>query len=177
MAEQLYLLANGFNEAGDTETALDLWAKSARGGVFAGLASFTWTTLKLGAFDTGVALYEECSELPCDPQNLSEKLNCTGNYLLSLLARDHDYPRALERFNSLILEEGDDTTYVNHMTLAVLEFRHGDRSRAIQVFKSIPSEVQVQINQAYFEESESAEGWLMIWCVEVVMAISELTLA
>ena len=63
------------------------------------------------------------------------------------------------------------------MTLAVLEFRHGDRSRAIQVFKSIPSEVQVQINQAYFEESESAEGWLMIWCVEVVMTISELTLA
>jgi len=177
VAEQLYLLANGFNEAGDTETALDLWAKSARGGVFAGLASFTWTTLKLGAFDAGLALYEECSELPCDPQNLSEKLNCTGNYLLNLLARDHDYPRALESFNSLILEEGDDTTYVNHMNLAVLEFRHGDRSRAIQVFKSIPSEVQVQINQAYFEESESAEGWLMIWCVEVVMAIRELTLA
>ena len=124
-----------------------------------------------------MALYEECNEIPCDTENMSEKLNCTGNYLLSLLARDHDYPRALELFNSLILEEGDDTTYVNHMTLAVLEFRHGDRSRAIQVFKSIPSEVQVQINQAYFEQSADAEGWLLIWCAEAVMAIRELTIA
>jgi hypothetical protein len=177
VAEQLFLLANGFYEAGDTETALNLWAKSARGGLFAGLASFTWMTLKTGAFDAGLALYEECSELPCDPQNMSEKLNCTGNYLLNLLARDHDYPRAVESFNSLVLQEGNDTTYINHMSLAVLEFRHGDRARAIQIFKSIPSDVLAEINQAYFEESESAEGWHMIWCLEVVMAIRELSLA
>jgi tetratricopeptide (TPR) repeat protein len=177
VAEQLFLLANGFYEAGDTETALNLWAKSARGGLFAGLASFTWMTLKIGAFDAGLALYEECSELPCDPQNMSEKLNCTGNYLLNLLARDHDYPRAVESFNSLVLEEGNDTTYINHMSLAVLEFRHGDSARAIQIFKSIPSDVLAEINQAYFEESESAEGWHMIWCLEVVMAIRELSLA
>jgi hypothetical protein len=63
------------------------------------------------------------------------------------------------------------------MSLAVLEFRHGDRARAIQIFKSIPSEVQAEINQAYVEESERAEGWLKIWCVEVVMAIRELSLA
>lgn len=177
VAEQLFLLANGFNEAGDTETALNLWAKSARGGVFAGLASYTWMTLKIGTFDAGLALYEECNELDADPQDMSEKANCTGNYLLNLLARDHDYPRAIESFNSLVLAEGNDTTYINHMSLAVLEFRHGDRARAIQIFKSIPSEVQAEINQAYVEESERAEGWLKIWCVEVVMAIRELSLA
>lgn len=174
VAEQLYFLADRFNEAGDTESALDLWARSARGGVFSGLASYTWTTLKTGAFDAGVALYEECSEIPCDPENLSEKLNCKGNYLLNLLARDDDYASAIKSFNALVLEEGDDTTYVNHMSLAILEHQHGDRVRAVQVFKTIPSEVQVQINQAYIEESANARGWLLIWCTEAVMAIREL---
>lgn len=174
VAEQLYLLANRFNEAGDTETALDLWARSARAGVFSGLASYTWTTLKIGAFDDGVALYLECSDIPSDPENLNEKLICKGNYLLNLLARDLDYASAIKGFNSVILEEGDDTTYVNHMSLVILEFQHGDRNRAIQLFKSIPIEVQGQLNLAYLEESASAEGWLLIWCAEAVMAIYEL---
>ena len=174
VAEQLYFLADRFNEAGDTETALDLWARSARGGVFSGLASYTWTTLKTGALDAGVALYDECSEIPCDPENLSEKLNCRGNYLLNLLARDDDYASAIKSFNALVLEEGEDTTYVNHMSLAILEHQHGDRVRAVQVFKTIPSEIQVQINQAYIEESGNARGWLLIWCTEAVMAIREL---
>lgn len=177
VAEQLYFLADRFNEAGDTETALDLWARSARGGVFSGLASFTWTTLKIGAFDAGVALYEECNEIPCDTENMSEKLNCTGNYLLNILARDHDFAGAIKSFNALVLEEGEDTTYVNHMSLAIMELHHGDRARAIEVFRTIPSEVQVQINQAYFEQSADAEGWLLIWCAEAVMAIRELTIA
>lgn len=175
VAEQLYFLANNFSELGDSDTALDLWARAARGGVFSGLASYTWTTLKIGAFDAGVALYEECSEIPCDSQNLSEKLNCKGNYLLNLLARDNNYASAIKSFNALVLEEGDETTYVNHMSLAILEHQHGDRVRAVQLFESIPSEVQAQINQAYFEESANAGGWLLIWCAEAVMAIRELT--
>jgi len=174
IAEQLYFLADRFNEAGDVDTALDLWARSARGGVFSGLASFTWITLKTGKFDAGVALYEECDEIPCDPISLGEKLNCKGNYLLNLLARDHDYAGAIKSFNSLILEEGADTTYVNHMSAAILELHHGDRDRAIQIFQLIPSEVQVQILQTYFEESATAEGWLSIWCALAIMAINEL---
>ena len=177
VAEQLYLLADRFNEAGDTETALDLWARSARGGVFSGLASYTWTTLNIGAFDAGVALFEECSELPCDPKNLSEKFNCTGNYLLNILARDHDFAGAIKSFNALVLEEGEETTYVNHMSLAVLELHHGDRDRAIEVFRSIPGEVQGQINQAYLEQTDEAEGWLLIWCTQALLAIRELTIA
>jgi hypothetical protein len=174
IAEQLYFLADRFNEAGDVDTALDLWARSARGGVFSGLASFTWITLKTGKFDAGVGLYEECDEIPCDPISLGEKLNCKGNYLLNLLARDHDYAGAIKSFNSLILEEGADTTYVNHMSAAILELQHGDRDRAIQIFQLIPSEVQVQILQTYFEESATAEGWLSIWCALAIMAINEL---
>lgn len=94
--------------------------------------------------------------------------------MLNLLARDHDYAGAIKSFNSLILEEGDDTTYVNHMSTAILELQHGDRSQAIQIFKLIPSEVQVQFHQAYFEESATAEGWLSIWCALAIMAINEL---
>lgn len=177
VAEQLCFLADRFNEAGDTETALDLWARSARGGVFSGLASFTWTTLNIGAFDAGVALYEECSEMPCDPEDLSEKLNCTGNYLLNILARDHDFAGAIKSFNALVLEEGAETTYVNHVSLAILELHYGDRVRAIEVFKSIPEDVQVQINQAYLEQTADTERWLLIWCTQAVLAIRELAIA
>jgi len=175
VAEQLYLLADRFSEAGDTDTALDFWARSARGGVFSGLASYTWVTLKTGAFDAGVALYEECSEIPCDPVYKLEKLNCTGNYLLNLLARDNDYASAIKSFNSVVLEEGDDTTFVNHMSLVTLEFQFGDRARAIQLFESIPSEVQVQLNLVYAEEATNAEGWLMSWCFQALMVINEIT--
>ena len=174
VAEQLYFLADRFSEAGDTDTALDFWARSARGGVFSGLVSYTWVALETGAFDAGVALYEECIEIPCDPMYKLEKLNCTGIYLLNLLARDHDYASAIMSFNSLILEEGDDTTYVNHMSTAILELQHGDRARAIQIFKLIPSKVQIQLFEAYFEESANAEGWLSIWCALAIMAINEL---
>ena len=177
VAEQLYFLADRFNEAGDTETAMDLWARSARGGVFLGLASYTWTTLNNGAFDAGVALYEECSEMPCDPENLSQKLYCTGNYLLNILARDHDFAGAIKSFNALVSQEGEETTYVNHMSLAILELHHGDRDRAIELFRSIPNDVQVQINQAYFEQTDEAEGWLLIWCTQALLAIRELTIA
>jgi hypothetical protein len=175
VAEQLYFLAERFGEEGDTDTALDLWARSARGGVFSGLSSYTWATLKTGAFDTGVALYEECSEIPCDPMNLSEKLNSKGNYLLNLLARDDDYASVIKSYSSLILEEGNNTTYVNQMSLAILEFKFGDSARAIQLFESIPREVQVQLNLAYTEESAKAEGWLLSWCAQALMVISEMT--
>jgi tetratricopeptide (TPR) repeat protein len=174
VTEQLYFLADRFNEAGDTETALDLWARSARGGLLSGLASYTWTTLKNGAFDAGVALYEECGEIPCNPPNLSEKLNCKGNYLLNLLARDDDYESAIRSFNSLVLEEGDDTTYVNHMSLAILEHQYGDRVRAIQMFKTIPSEALIQLRQAYEEEAKNAKGWLLGWCLQVSKVLSEI---
>lgn len=175
IAEQLYFLADRFSEEGDTDTALDLWARSARGGVLSGLASYTWATLKTGAFDAGIALYEECREVPYDPLNLSEKWNTKGNYLLNILARDDDYLRAINDFNSLILEEGNSATFVNHMSLAVLEFQFGNRDLAIQIFQSIPSEVQVEIKKAYLEEATNAQGWLVSWCAQVLMVIKEIT--
>jgi hypothetical protein len=174
VAEQLYLLANNVSELGDTDTALDLWARSARGGVFSGLASYTWATLQTGAFDAGVALYEECSEIPCDPMYQLEKYNCTGNYLLNLLARDNDFARAIENFNSLILEEGDDTTFGNHISLITLEVEYGNSGRGIQLFESIPSDVLLQLKQAYEEEATKAKGWLLGWCLQVLKVLSEI---
>ena len=174
VAEQLYFLANNFSELGDTDTALDLWARTARGGVFSGLASYTWATLQTGAFDAGVALYEECSEIPCDPMYQLEKYNCTGNYLLNLLARDNDFARTIENFNSLILEEGDDTTFGNHISLLTLEVQYGNSGRAIQIFESIPSDVLLQLKQAYEEEATKAKGWLLGWCLQVLKVLSEI---
>jgi hypothetical protein len=174
VAEQLYFLANNFSELGDTDTALDLWARAARSGVFSGLASYTWATLQTGAFDVGVALYEECSEMPCDPMYQLEKYNCTGNYLLNLLARDNDFARAIENFNSLILEEGDDTTFGNHISLLTLEVQYGNSGRAIQIFESIPSDVLLQLKQAYEEEAIKAKGWLLGWCLQVLKVLSEI---
>lgn len=75
VAEQLYFLADKFNESGDSDAALDLWAKAARGGFIPGLTSFTWVTLQKGAFDAGVALYEELNGITCEPEFEAEKLN------------------------------------------------------------------------------------------------------
>jgi hypothetical protein len=58
-----------------------------------------------------------------------------------------------------------------------LELHHGNRDRAIELFRSIPNDVQVQINQAYFEQTDEAEGWLLIWCTQALLAIRELTIA
>jgi len=175
VAEQLYFLANNFSELGDTDTALDLWARAARGGVFSGLASYTWATLRTRAFDAGVALYEECREIPCDPLYQLEKYNCTGNYLLNLLARDNDFARAIENFNSLILEEGEDTTFGNHISLLTLEVQYGNSGRAIQLFESIPSDVLLELKQAYEEEATKAKGWLLGWCSQVLKVLSEIS--
>jgi tetratricopeptide (TPR) repeat protein len=175
IAEQLYFLADRFSEEGDTDTALDLWARSARGGVLSGLASYTWATLNTGEYDAGIALYEECREVPYNPLNLSEKWNTKGNYLLNILARDDDYLRAINDFNSLILEEGSSSTFVNHMSLTILEFQYGDRHRAIQLYKSIPSEIQVQLEAAYIEEATKAQGWLVSWCAQAVTVIKEIS--
>ena len=174
VAEQLCFLANNFSELGDTDTALDLWARAARGGEFSGLASYTWATLQTGSFDAGVALYEECSEITFEPIYKLEKYNCTGNYLLNILARDNDHARAIESFNSLILEEGDNTTFGNHISLLALEYQFGNSGRAFQIFESIPSNVQLQHKQTYEKEATKAEGWLLGWCLQVLEVLSEI---
>ena len=175
VAKELYSLGNRFFELGDIDTALDLWARSARGGIFSGLTSYTWATLQTGAFDAGVALFEDCSEIPCDPLSISEKFNSKGNYLLNHLARDNDYASAIKSFNSLILEEGTDTTFINHISLITLEFQFGDRGRAVQLFEAIPKDVISELKLAYEEEATNAEGWLLGWCLQVVVVISEIS--
>ena len=177
VAEQLYILACRLSESGDLDNALNLWAGAARGGIFSGLASYTWATLQIGAFDAGVALHEECIDIPCDPIYELERFNCKGNYILNLLARDVDYASAIKSFSSLILEEGSDTTFGSHVSLLTLELQYGDRGRAIQLFKTIPSEVLSELKQAYEQEAASAEGWLLGWCSQVLVAINDLSKA
>ena len=175
VAEQLYFLADKFNESGDSDAALDLWAKAARGGFIPGLTSFTWATLQTGAFDAGVALYEECDEIACEPEFEAEKLNAKGNYLLNRLAKNNDYAGTLESYKALILEEGNDTTFINHISLATLEFLYGDSEAAIRVFEAIPSTVLTQLREAYEDEATSANGWQLDWCLQVLRVIGEVS--
>ena len=175
VAEQLYFLADKFNESGDSDAALDLWAKAARGGFIPGLTSFTWVTLQKGAFDAGVALYEELNGITCEPEFEAEKLNAKGNYLLNRLAINNDYAGAIESFKELVLEEGNDTSFINHISLITLEFQFGDPKEAVQVFESIPNTVLTQFEQAYEEEATSANGWHLDWCLQVSRVINELS--
>ena len=175
VAEQLYFLADKFNESGDSDAALDLWAKAARGGFIPGLTSFTWVTLQTGAFDAGIALFEECDEIACEPEFEAEKLNAKGNYLLNRLAINNDYAGTLESFKALILEEGNDTTFINHISLATLEFLYGDSETAIRVFEAIPSTVLTQLREAYEDEATSAHGWQLDWCLQVLRVIGDVS--
>jgi tetratricopeptide (TPR) repeat protein len=174
VAEQLYFLADKFNESGDSDAALDLWAKAARGGFIPGLTSFTWVTLQKGAFDAGIALYEELNGITCEPEFEAEKLNANGNYLLNRLAIDSDYAGALESFKELILEESDDTSFINHISLITLEFQFGDPEAAIRVFEAIPNNVLTEFKQAYEDEAASAKGWHLDWCLQVLRVINEI---
>jgi len=174
VAEQLYFLADKFNESGDSDAALDLWAKAARGGFIPGLTSFTWVTLQKGAFDTGIALYEELNGVTCEPEFEAEKLNANGNYLLNRLAIDNNYAGALESFKELVLEESDDTSFINHISLITLEFQLGDPEEAISVFESIPNNVLTEFKQAYEDEARSANGWHLDWCLQVIRVINEI---
>jgi len=174
VAEQLYFLADKFNESGDSDAALDLWAKAARGGFIPGLTSFTWVTLQKGAFDTGIALYEELNGVTCEPEFEAEKLNANGNYLLNRLAIDNNYAGALESFKELVLEESDDTSFINHISLITLEFQFGDPEEAISVFESIPNNVLTEFKQAYEDEARSANGWHLDWCLQVIRVINEI---
>ena len=172
VAEQLFFLADKFNESGDSDAALDFWAKAARGGFIPGLTSFTWVTLQKGAFDAGIALYEELNEITCEPEFETEKLNANGNYLLIRLAINNDYAGALESFKELILKEGNDTSFLNHISLITLEFQYGDPEEAVRVFESIPNTVLTQFAQAYEEEAMSANGWHLDWCLQVSRVIN-----
>ena len=176
VAEQLFFLADKFNESGDSDAALDLWAKAARGGFIPGLTSFTWVTLQKGAFDAGIALYEELSGITCEPEFETEKLNANGNYLLNRLAINNDYVGALESFKELILKEGNDTSFLNHISLITLEFQFGDPEEAVRVFESIPNTVLAQFAQAYEEEATSANGWHLDWCLQVSRVINEVSI-
>ena len=91
------------------------------------------------------------------------------------LARDNDYASAIKSFNSLILEEGTDTTIINHISLITLEFQFGGRGRAVQLFEAIPNDVISELKLAYEEEATNAEGWLLGWCLQVVVVISEIS--
>jgi len=175
VAEQLFFLADKFNESGDSDAALDFWAKAARGGFIPGLTSFTWVTLQKGAFDAGIALYEELNEITCEPEFETEKLNANGNYLLIRLAINNDYAGALESFKELILKEGNDTSFLNHISLITLEFQYGDPEEAVRVFESIPNTVLTQFAQAYEEEAMSANGWHLDWCLQVSRVINEVS--
>jgi hypothetical protein len=175
VAEQLYFLADKFNESGDSDAALDLWTKAARGGFIPGLTSFTWATLQTGAFDAGIALYKECDEIPCEPEFEAEKLNAKGNYLLNRLAINNDYAGALESFKELILEESNDTSFINHISLITLEFQFGDPEAAIKVFGAIPSTVLTQLREAYEDEARSANGWQLDWCKQVLRVINDVS--
>jgi hypothetical protein len=175
VAEQLYFLADKFNESGDFDAALDLWAKAARGGFIPGLTSYTWATLQTGVFDAGIALYKECDEIPCEPEFEAEKLNAKGNYLLNRLATNNDYAGALESFKELILEEGNDTSFINHISLITLEFQFGDPEAAIRVFEAIPSTVLTQLREAYEDEARSANGWQLDWCLQVLRVINDIS--
>jgi tetratricopeptide (TPR) repeat protein len=175
VAEQLYFLADKFNESGDSDAALDLWTKAARGGFIPGLTSFTWATLQTGAFDAGIALYKECDEIPCEPEFEAEKLNAKGNYLLNRLAINNDYAGALESFKELILEESNDTSFINHISLITLEFQFGDPEEAIRVFEAIPSTVLTQLREAYEDEARSANGWQLDWCLQVLRVINDIS--
>lgn len=173
VAEQLFFLADKFNDSGESDVALDLWAKAARGGFIPGLTSFTWVTLQKGAFDTGVALYEELDENSCEPEFEAEKFNASGNFLLNRLAMDNDYAGAIESFKELISEEGNDTSFINHISLITLEYQFGDPEEAVQVFESIPNAVLSQFEQAYKEEATSAKGWHLDWCLQVSRVVNE----
>jgi len=175
VAEQLYFFADRFNDSGDSDSALDLWSKSARGGFIPGLTSYTWATLQEGAFAAGVALFEECSKTPCEPEFESERLNAKGNYLLNKLAIDSDYAGTIESFKALILEEGDNSSFINHITLTCLEFLHGDPENAVRVFESIPAHVLTQLRQAYEDEAARAKGWQLDWCLQVLRAIGDVS--
>ena len=175
VAEQLFFLADKFNDSGDSDAALDLWAKAARGGFIPGLTSFTWVTLQKGAFDAGIALYEELNGITCEPEFETEKLNANGNYLLNRLAINNDYAGALESFKELILKEGNDTSFLNHISLITLEFQYGDTEEAVRVFESIPNTVLTQFAQAYEEEAMSAKGWHLDWCLQVSRVINEVS--
>lgn len=175
VAEQLFFLADKFNDSGDSDAALDLWAKAARGGFIPGLTSYTWATLQAGAFAAGVALFEECSKTPCEPEFESERLNAKGNYLLNKLAIDSDYVETIESFKALILEEGDNSSFINHITLTCLEFLHGDPENAVRVFESIPAHVLTQLKQAYEDEGARAKGWQLDWCLRVLRAIGDVS--
>jgi tetratricopeptide (TPR) repeat protein len=174
VAEQLYFLADKFNESGDSDAALDLWAKAARGGFIPGLTSFTWVTLQKGSFDAGIALFEELNDVACEPEFETEKLNAHGNYLLNRLAIDNDYAGALKSFKEMILEESDDTSFINHISLITLEFQFGDPEEAVRVLESIPSTVLTQFKQAYEDEATSANGWHLDWCSQVLRVINEI---
>ena len=171
VAEQLYFLADRFNDSGDSDTALDLWAKAARGGFIPGLTSYTWATLRAGVFDAGIVLYKECDEIPCEPEFEAEKLNAKGNYLLNRLGMDNDHAGAIESFKALILEEGDNTSFINSISLITLEFQFGDPEGAVRVFESIPNAVLTQLKQAYEDEATSANGWQLNWCLQVLLAL------
>ena len=175
VAEQLYFLADGFNESGDSDVALELWAMAARGGFIPGLTSYTWATLQTGAFDAGVALYEESDEIACEPVFEAEKLNAKGNYLLNRLAINNDYAETLDSFKELILEEGNGTTFINHISLITLDYQFGDPEAAIKVFKAIPSTVLKQLKESYEDEATSANGWHLDWCSQVLRVVNEIS--
>jgi hypothetical protein len=75
----------------------------------------------------------------------------------------------------LILEEGNDTTFINHISLATLEFLYGDSEAAIRVFEAIPSTVLTQLREAYEDEVTSANGWQLDWCLQVLRVIGEVS--
>jgi len=73
----------------------------------------------------------------------------------------------------LILEESNDTSFINHISLITLEFQFGDPEEAIRVFEAIPSTVLTQLREAYEDEARSASGWQLDWCLQVLRVINE----
>jgi delta 1-pyrroline-5-carboxylate dehydrogenase len=81
----------------------------------------------------------------------------------------------IESFKALILEEGDNASFINHITLTCLEFLYGDPENAVRVFESIPAHVLTQLKQAYEDEAARAKGWQLDWCLQVLRAISDVS--
>jgi hypothetical protein len=75
----------------------------------------------------------------------------------------------------MILEESDDTSFINHISLITLEFQFGDPEAAIRVFEAIPSSVLTQLREAYEDEARSANGWQLDWCLQVLRVINDIS--
>lgn len=175
VAEQLFLLGIRFDDMGDSLKAMDFWARAAKAGVFSALGSYMWTCLKLGKFDLGIKLFEECIDKPSDPIYEMEKLNCKGNYILNLLARDNDSDSAIKQFISLLSEPMSESFSEGKLSLATLEYLFGDKNRALKAFNSIPKDDLEKLDQLYAKEVFSSSGWLKNWCEKTMTVISELS--